>query len=214
MNTALKDILISLAKREINNNDPSHDFEHALRVLKNAEMIARHEGGDLDVIIPAALFHDVIVYPKDSKNSHRSSDDSAKKTIKLLHKIKLSPKRKINQVAACIRDCSFLKGINHTTLEAKIVQDADWLEATGAISIMRTYSSTGQMKRPFYHAADPFCLKREPESTKYALDLFYSRLLIVEKKMYTSTAKCMARRRTKFLKIFLSELKSELSGKY
>lgn len=78
---------------------------------------------------------------------------------------------------------------------------------------MRTFSSTGQMKRKFYNSKDPFCKKRKPNSLNYALDLFYNRLLKVHNRMHTKTAKKIAKRRTKFLKLFLKELNLELLGK-
>ena len=109
--------------------------------------------------------------------------------------------------------CSFTKNIQPDFIEAKILQDADGLEATGAISIMRTFSSTGQMQRPFYHPRDPFCQARQPDSLKFALDLFYERLLLVEQRMHIATAQKIARRRTKFLRQFLKELELELKGK-
>jgi|TARA_Y100000310_G_scaffold82857_1_gene79477 hypothetical protein len=90
--------------------------------------------------------------------------------------------------------------------------DADSLEATGAISIMRTYSSTGQMKRPFYNSEDPFCENRKPDSLNFALDLFYDKLLKVTDKMHTKTSKSISKRRTDFLIDFLKELKLEWKG--
>jgi len=98
-------------------------------------------------------------------------------------------------------------------LEAKILQDADGLEATGAISIMRTFSSAGSMRKAFYHPSDPFCTKRQPDDMRYALDLFHSRLLVVKDRMNTASAKQIAVRRTGFLKEYLRELKLELSGR-
>lgn len=78
---------------------------------------------------------------------------------------------------------------------------------------MRTFSSTGSMKRVFYHSEDPFCRERPPDDLKFALDLFYTRLLKVEERMHTMAAKKIAKRRTAFLKEFLEELKIELEGK-
>jgi uncharacterized protein len=72
METALKNQLIAIAKEKIPGTDVSHDFEHALRVLSNAEKIAKEESGDLEIIIPAALFHDLIVYPKNHPEKHKS----------------------------------------------------------------------------------------------------------------------------------------------
>ncbi len=205
--------LIEIARRNIPDTDVSHDFEHALRVLANAERIAKEENADLDIIVPAALFHDVVVYPKDHAEKHKSQEESAELVSKILNKINNFPKEKIAKVKTCILECSFSKGILPKLLESKILQDADGLEATGAISIMRTYSSTGQMKRPFYNSVDPFCKKREPNTLHFALDLFYTRLLKVEERMHTKKAKVIAKRRTKFLRSFLKELELELEGR-
>ncbi len=213
MNVGLKAKLIKIARQKISDIDASHDFYHAQRVLTNAEMIAHKEKADMDIIVPAALFHDLIVYPKNHPNRHLSQEESALAAQKILEKLPHYPKKKIEAVKTCILECSFTKGIIPNLLESKILQDSDGLEATGAISIMRTYSSTGQMKRPFYNAEDPFCTKREPDSKKYALDLFYTRLLKVEGRMHTKTAKQIAKHRTAFLKTFLKEFKLELDGK-
>ena len=69
------------------------------------------------------------------------------------------------------------------------------------------------MKRPFYNSEDPFCENREPNASKFALDLFYERLLKVAERMHTKTAKKIAERRTDFLIDFLKEFKLELEGK-
>ncbi|MFH0999512.1 MAG: hypothetical protein V1783_01605 [Bacteroidota bacterium] len=126
-------------------------------------------------------------------------------------KINEFPSKKINEVQYVISNVSFSKGINPVTLEANIIQDADKLEATGAIAIMRTFSSSGSMNRKFYNQKDPFCENRKLDDMKYAVDLFYTRLLKVHNLMYTKTAKRIAKLRTVFLKAFLKELKIELS---
>lgn len=212
MNKELRKKLIDIAKNEIPDRDVSHDFEHALRVLSNAERITKEESGDLDIIIPAALFHDLIVYPKNHPDKHKSQEKSADATEEILNIFDNFPKEKIDKVKLCILECSFSKGVMPDLLESKILQDADGLEATGAISIMRTYSSTGQMKRLFYNSEDPFCKNRKPNALKFALDLFYERLLKVTERMHTKTAKKIAKRRTLFLEEFLDELKLELEG--
>ncbi|MFA6437379.1 MAG: HD domain-containing protein [Candidatus Paceibacterota bacterium] len=210
MTSKLRNKLINIAKDKITNHDRSHDFYHALRVLNNAEGIVEYEGGDLDIIVPAALFHDIVCYQKNHPKSNDSSEESAETTKEILENIDEFPRKKIGTVFEAINQCSFSKSINPNTLEAKILQDADRLEATGAISIMRTFSSTGQMERPFYHPTDPFCRLRKPDSKKQALDLFYSRLLVVQDRMHTKYAKKLAKKRTKFLKQFLKELAWEL----
>lgn len=212
MNKKLQSQLIELAQQHIISDDPSHDILHAKRVMNTAEYICNEERGDLDVVIPAALFHDVITYPKDSPQSKFATEESAKFTVKLLDQFPEFTDEVKESVFAAIRDCSFSKGVEHTDLNAKIVQDADGLEATGAISVMRTYVTAGQMNSTLYHPQDPFLeTERDVDSFTYALDLFYKRLLKVEERMYTETAKKIARRRTAFLESFLDELRIELN---
>jgi uncharacterized protein len=213
MNTELKNQLIKIAKENISDKDPSHDFEHALRVLSNSERISKEEKGDFDIIVPAALFHDLVVYPKNHPDKNKSQEESARVTEEILRTLSLFPKDKIEKVKTCIKECSFSNKIIPDLLESRILQDADRLEATGAIAIMRTYSSTGQMKRPFYNSRDPFCKNRKPDALKFALDLFYERLLKVTGRMHTKTARKIAKRRTKFLINFLKEFKLELQGR-
>lgn len=97
MNLQLKEKLINIAKDEISSEDVSHDFEHSYRVLMNAEELVKKEGGDLDIVIPAALFHDVITYPKNQVNSYNSQIASAEKAGKILADIIEYPKDKIKK---------------------------------------------------------------------------------------------------------------------
>ena len=209
MTEEFKQKLIEIVEVKQTKIDPSHCFQHVMRVTNLAEKIGRQEGADLDILIPAALFHDIIVYPKNSPQSRNETEESAQLAIEILKEEKDYPQDKIDKVATCIRQCSFSKQIEPELLESKILQDADRLEATGAISIMRTYSSGGQMNRPLYHAADPFC-KNGPVKFRSSIDLFYQRLLVVEGTMHTELAKEIAKRRTIFLKEFLDELELEL----
>lgn len=210
MLSTLKQKLIEQARVYYPGTDPAHDFQHIMRVLKNAEKICAHENADMDIILPAVLFHDAINYPKDSPKAALSSQESAELAIRILENTPEYPQEKIKDVAYAISVCSFSKGIIPTTLEAKILQDADGLEATGAIAIMRTFASTGQMKRPFYEPEDPFCENRQPSAKEYALDLFYERLLVIINRCHTKTAKNIAQQRTDFLNVFIKQLKNEL----
>ena len=212
MEKDLKEILINIAESKIDGDDLSHDLNHAFRVLSTAEKIAIEEKADLDVIVPAALFHDIINYPKNDPRRMQGADESAETTRNILESIKEYPKEKVGKVVTAIKSCSFSKGIITDLLEAKILQEADGLEATGVISIMRTFASTGSMKRMFYNIDDPFAKNRKPDDMKYALDLFFTRLLKVKERMHTESAKKIAERRTAFLEKFLQEFESELKG--
>lgn len=203
--------LLKIAAEVIPNHDPAHDFSHSLRVLILAERISANEGGDLTVVTPAALFHDLVSYPKNSHRTHLSAEESADAAGSILSNLADYPKNKIPLVHAAIRCHSFGTLLSPDFLEARIIQDADALEATGAIAIMRTFASTGVMKRPFYHIADPFCSDRNPDDRRYALDLFVTRLFKVEEHLHTSTARRLAKRRMNFLHLFISELRHELN---
>lgn len=212
MNKKLRKKLIKIAQEELSSDNVTHDFQHAYRVLSNAENIAEEEEGDLDIIVPAALFHDLVIYPKGQSNEYKSQKESAEGAERILSKLEEYPEEKIKKVKTCIMECSFNRNLDPSFLESAILQDADGLEATGAISVMRTYSYTGETERPFYDPEDPFCEERKPDATKFALDLFYERLLKVSDRMNTSKAKEIADRRTEFLEEFLEELKLELKG--
>jgi len=206
----LRFIVLSRARELIGNKDPSHDYYHSVRVLSNAEGIAAVEGGDLEIIIPGAGMHDSVTYPKDDSRSKGAVYESADAAEDLLREISGYNFLKIPSVRTCIIEHSYSGGVRPELLESKIVQDADRLEATGAISIMRTFSSAGQMRKPFYDDSDPFCESRAPEPFEYALDLFYDRLLRVGNLMNTETGKRMAEERTTFLYSFLEQLRREL----
>lgn len=190
--------------------DPSHDGGHVQRVLNIAIKIAETEHADMEVIIPAAIFHDSFIYQKNDERNKFATEKSSEFAKEVLEEIIDFPKHKIPHVVMCILECSYSKGIFPSTLESKILQDADRLEATGAISIMRTFSSGGQMGLPFYNPEDPFRENSDPLNTEFSLDLLYRRLFLVTAGMNTETARIMAQRRHEFLKVFENELRVEL----
>lgn len=210
MNIKLRQDLIRIAKSYYSVDDPVHDFAHISRVLKNADLISKKEGGDLDIIIPSVLFHDLVTYPKNDPRNKYSVKESAEKAKNILLKIDNFPKEKIKIVMKCIKCVSFTFGNTVETLEEKIVCDADLLEATGAIAIMRTFAYGGKISRPFYNIKDPFAKNRKYKDLEYSLDVFFTRLLKIEEKVHTDTSKKVARQRAQILQVFLKELKNEI----
>ena len=179
-----------------------------------AYLISRYEKNvDLDIITPSALGHDLKVYPKDHPDRYASQRDSAEIMGTILYAVDIFPKYKIPSVQTCILECSFSNETVPKMLESRILQDADKLESTGAISIMRTFASTGQMMRPFYNPDDPFCENRDPNSMMYALDLVYQRLLKVPERMHTEKGRELAEKGNYFLIQFLDEVQLELKRK-
>lgn len=176
--------------------DPSHDWDHVMRVYENCCKIAIQEGARMPIVWAGALGHDLVDYPKNSPNADNSTLHSAERTRTLLREILDFPQEMIPDVCQAIEVCSFSKNAPPPTMEAAIIQDGDMLEATGAISVLRTFCSTGQFRRPFFHPEDPFCeTGREPEPKKYAADLFQARLLRVVDRMNTNAGKDLAKRR-------------------
>ncbi len=96
------------------------------------------------------------------------------------------------------------------TLEGKILQDADRLDALGAIGIARVFATGGSLKRPFYNIDDPFCKRRIPDDHTWTVDHFFQKLLKLESLMNTKSGKAEAKKRTRILREFLNQLKHEI----
>jgi uncharacterized protein len=208
---SLRQALLAKAATSIAPTDPSHDLAHAHRVLANVEAIAAEEGGDLEILIPAALFHDAVNYPKNDPRAKQSTAESAELVAGILANLPGYPIEKIDAVKQAVTECSFSKGIVPSTHEGRVLFDADMLEATGAITLMRIFCTSGQLGRAFYHEGDPFHEAERPaEPFAYALDAFRPRLFAVEGRLNTATAQRMAVPRLAFLRAFLDQLRSEL----
>ena len=195
--------------KKIMDNDSAHDFEHIMRVYKNAQKICKKEKANEKLVLSAVLLHDVVSYPKSNKRSKLSSIHSAKKSEQILKKYDFS-KEEITIISDAIRDHSFSQNKIPVTLEGKILQDADRLDAIGAIGIARVFATGGSLKRPFYNIDDPFCKTRKPNDQIWTVDHFYKKLLNLEALMNTKSGKIEAKKRTKVLKEFLKDLKQEL----
>lgn len=196
-------------KKRLENNDPAHDYNHIIRVLKNAKKISKKERVDMRVITAAVLLHDIISYQKSDPRSKNSSTESAKKSRKILKNYNFTQVQ-IDTIADAIRDHSFSRGATPSTIEGKILQDADRLDALGAIGIARTFAVGGAEDRPFYYNKDPFCKNHIPDDKSWTVDHFYKKLLLLEKTMNTSTGKAEAKKRIKIMKKFLEQLKKEI----
>jgi len=191
-------------------NDSAHDFEHTMRVYKNAQKICKKEKANEKLVLSAALLHDIVSYSKSAKHSKMSSIESAKKSKNILEKFDFS-KEEITIILDAIRDHSFSQNKIPTTLEGQILQDADRLDALGAIGIARVFATGGSLKRPFYNIDDPFCKRRIPNDKIWTVDHFFQKLLKLESLMNTKSGKVEAKKRTRMLKEFLTHLKQEIS---
>jgi len=195
--------------KEIMDNDSAHDFEHVMRVYKNAQKICKKEKANEKLVLCAALLHDIVSYPKSDKRSKNSSIESAKKSKIILKRYNFS-NDEILIIFDAIHDHSFSQNKTAESTVGKILQDADRLDAIGAIGIARVFATGGSLKRPFYNVDDPFCKTRKPDDKTWTVDHFYQKLLKLESLMNTKSGKIEAKKRTKILEEFLNQLKQEL----
>ena len=190
-------------------NDPAHDFMHIMRVYKNAEKICKLERVDRKLVLVSVLLHDIVKKTHSDIRSKSSADLSADKATSILKKLQFS-ENEIVIVAEAIRNHSFTKGKASTSIEGRILQDADRLDALGAVGIARVFSVSGSKKRQFYQLNDPFSKNRKPNDKKWALDHFFKKLLLLEKLMNTKAGKIEAKKRTSVLKSYLKDLEKEI----
>lgn len=200
---------IKSKSKEIMDNDSAHDFDHVMRVYKNAQKICKKEKANEKLVLCSALLHDIVSYPKSDKRSKFSSIESAQKSKPILKKYNFS-KEEIIIISDAIRDHSFSQNKTPKSIVGKILQDADRLDAIGAIGIARVFATGGSLRRQFYNIDDPFCKTRKPNDKIWTVDHFYQKLLKLESLMNTKSGKMEAQERTKMLKEFLNQLKKEL----
>ncbi|QBD80606.1 HD domain-containing protein [Ktedonosporobacter rubrisoli] len=189
--------------------DLAHGWEHVNRVYALALSIAEEEGADSFVVGMAALLHDLGRAAPASDTGHHA-DISVTLARELLKKYNV-PADLQEAIIHAILAHSFSKGLQPHTLEARIVRDADRLDALGAIGILR-WAITGVVKHTphSYHPNDPFAEQHDLEDSSYMLDHFYSKLLKLGDTMSTKTGRFLAERRTAFMRTYLYELKREL----
>ncbi len=203
--------LAVVAEARCDGVEPAHDFLHVRRVAANAARIARAEGARVEIAIAAATLHELFTYPKGHPDSPRSGDVCAEHA-KVVLKDEACPDELVEPICYAIRVHPFSRGIVPETLEAKVLQDADRLDAIGAIGIARCFASCADMKRPFYSAVDPFCEAREPDDKQWGIDHFYKKLLRIPDGMHTKTARDAATLRVGVMREYLKALAIEVHG--
>lgn len=201
--------LIEQHVRDLTATDPAHDFQHIRRVVTNARRFAEEEGANMEVVLPAAWLHDCVTLPKNADNRDQASRAAAAEAVAFLEQIDY-PARWHDAIAHAIESHSYSAGIAPRTLEARVVQDADRIDALGAIGIARCFAVGGALSSQLYEADDPFADHRELDDRSYCVDHFYRKLLTLEEQMNTASASAEAQRRTAFLHRFLDQLRSEI----
>jgi len=199
----------ALLAEEESASDAAHDGGHVRRVVANAKKLAEAEGADLAVVLPAAWLHDCVVIARNSPQRSSASRLAAEHAGALLRAVGY-PAQHIPAIEHAIEAHSFSARITPQTLEAKVVQDADRLEALGAVGIARTLITGGANGTPFYDLSEPFPVTREADDRTSIIDHFFTKLLTLAETMQTVAGRAAAQQRAQFLKQYLTQLGGEI----
>jgi len=189
--------------------DPAHDINHVMRVVKTAKMLCSQESAMWEIILPAVYLHDCFSFAKNHPERETSSMVAADKAINFLSSINY-PREYFEGIHHAIVAHSFSANVKARTIEAKIVQDADRLDAIGAIGIARCFQVSATFGVPLYGSEDPFCTKRSPDDRRFTIDHFYVKLLKLADTMNTASAEREAQKRIDFMKVYLRQLETEV----
>lgn len=189
--------------------DGAHDVAHLLRVWRNVEKIVRYEGGDLEILLAATLLHDCIWIDKGSPQRSSASRLAAAKARRVLDGKSWKHER-IEQVCHAIEAHSFSAGIAPVSLEARVLQDADRLDAMGFVGIARCFYVAGMRRISICDALDPAADDRPLDDAAYALDHFQTKLLKLAGGFCTAAGARMAAERTERLQAFFSGMLAEV----
>ncbi len=192
-------------------HDAAHDLEHIRRVVATARALALAEQADLAVVIPAAWLHDCVVVPKNSPQRSQASGLAARAAVDFSGRGSATRRSHLDAIHHAIEAHSFSANIRPRTREAQVVQDADRLDALGAIGIARCLMLGGAIGRRLYDPREPFPIVREPNDVVNTIDHFFLKLLRLADTMTTAAGRAEAQQRTIFIRQFLEQLRREIA---
>lgn len=214
MDKILVDQTIQFVKKELESTEGGHDWFHIERVWKNALLIADGEDCDLLVVQLAALLHDIA----DSK-FHNGDETVGPKVAREFLVSQNADEATIAHVVNIIENISFKGGNfqrNFHSRELDIVQDADRLDAIGAVGIARCFNYGGFKNRALYNPEIPPVMNMSKEEYKKSdsptINHFYEKLLLLKDRMNTETGKRIAAQRHAYMEDFLSQFYAEWQG--
>jgi uncharacterized protein len=199
-------ITIDFARTLYDDRDPVHDFDHVLRVLALARRIGQAEGADMAIVETAVLLHDI--QRADEHDHAVSAADEARAILSQLDPP--PPAGFIDAVAHAIAAHRFRNTITPETLEAKVVFDADKLDAIGAIGVARAYAYSGMIRRKLWGDVPLGYTGDSPDHT--ARHEFVYKLARIQDRMQTETGRALARERHAYMAAFFARLEREIRG--
>lgn len=207
-NPRLRSIYTLLESNRASEEDSAHDMAHLLRVgmwtlRLGGKEISQEEG------VAAALLHDLINLPKNHPDRAKASEYSAEKARSILQEQGFESVA-IERITTAIREHSFSRGLTPSIPLSRALQDADRLEALGAIGLMRVFSTGAKMGSKYFHHEDPFAKHRPLDDKAFSVDHFYTKLLRLPTTFQTEKGREEALRRLHLLDTFLAALGREL----
>ena len=204
-------VLVRLAT-QAGATDRAHDLNHLDRVWATArQLLSSHPQTDPLVVMAACYLHDLVNLPKDHPERAQASRLSAQQAETALSKLGF-PQDKLRGVVHAIEAHSFSAAISPETIEAKIVQDADRLDALGAVGLARMFHIGGQLGRALAHATDPLAQDRPLDDVHYTLDHIENKLLQLPASMQTAEGRALAQSRVQLLIRFRDQFAQEWLG--
>ena len=207
-----KEILKIVEEKFKNVKYGQYYFEHTLRVTRLATKIAEKENANKEIVEIASLLHDIARPEEDNKIIEDHAKEGAKKAREILKSLKYDEKF-INEVCYCIENHRFSHGKKPETLESKILQDADRLDAIGAIGLINAIIAAHETKLKIY---DPSLTPKQKYDGKPTtlINLLIEKMLKIKDTLNTKTAKELAEDRHKFLESFLNQFLKEWKEAY
>lgn len=209
--TVWRQKLIAIAAAE-SQDDGAHDLNHLHRVWRNAQLLlASNAQADALVVQAACYLHDIVNLPKNHAQRERASRLAAQRACEKLQEAGF-PTDKLDAVAHAIEAHSFSAALAPTTLEAMIVQDADRLDALGAVGLARLFYTAGRMGSAFAHPTDALALQRALDDRAFALDHIEVKLAKLPGQMQTAAGRKLGEERLEMLRAFRDNFVAEWNG--
>ncbi len=208
LRAALREVVRKMAA----DADAAHDLAHSDRVWSLARNIAIGDGVELTpVLLCAAYLHDLVSLPKDHPKRDKAATMSATAAGPVMQALGLTP-TEIARTRHAIEAHSHSAAAPASSIEAKILRDADRLEALGATGIARCFAVSGSLDRMLFHPDDPFARGRDLDDRRYALDHFAVKLLKLPDTFLTATGRKLAEERALRMRRYLADLAAELGN--
>lgn len=202
----------ALARSASGADDGAHDINHLHRVWGNARrLLADHPEADALVVLAACYLHDLVNLPKNHPERHLASRQAAQLACAQLAELAF-PAALLPGVAHAIATHSFSAGLAPESIEARIVQDADRLDALGAVGLARMFYTAGRMGSALAHDTDPAGLHRALDDKAYSLDHIAVKLATLPGTMTTSAGRRLGEARLRQLDAFRAEFIAEWRG--